>query len=135
LIIAAAAAPLLAELPACRPRHRAGAPLAQRMEDGRAKLLLTWEGPCSCGAARNPQLFRDGRLPGGCACGECGPQHVCAFARAACGSSPSWSFAPRLVTGACSATKVGCPLGQAVWGETLIELPREERAPRRASFP
>ncbi len=101
--------------------------LAQRMEDGRAKLLLTWKTLQLRRA--HPQLFRDGdyrrlRVRGVRA------QHVCAFARRLRQQSLV-VIAPRLYR-RLLGDEGGLPLGEAVWGETLIELPREERA--RASF-
>ena len=117
---------LLAELqhgdPGTAPRA-----LAQHMEDGRAKLLLTWKTLQLRRA--HPQLFRDGdyrrlRVRGVRA------QHLCAFAR-------RWRqqslvvVAPRLYR-RLLGDEGALPLGEAVWGETLIELPREERS--RATF-
>jgi len=93
----------------------------------RAKLLLTWKALQLRRA--HPQLFRDGdyrrlRVRGVRA------QHVCAFARRLRQQSLV-VIAPRLYR-RLLGDEGGLPLGQAVWGETLIELPREERA--RASF-
>jgi len=100
---------------------------AQRMEDGRAKLLVTWKTLQLRRA--HPQLFRDGdyrrlRVRGGQA------QHLCAFARRFRQQS-LMVIAPRLYR-RLLGDEGGLPLGEGVWGETLIELPREERA--RLSF-
>ncbi len=117
---------LLAELQHADPGTAPRA-LAQRMEDGRAKLLLTWKTLQLRRA--HPQLFRDGdyrrlRVRGVRA------QHVCAFARRLRQQSLV-VIAPRLYR-RLLGDEGGLPLGEAVWGETLIELPREERA--RESF-
>src|SRR4029077_12893833 len=97
--------------------------LSQRMEDGRAKLLLTWKTLQLRRA--HPQLFRDGdyrrlRVRGVRA------QHVCAFARRL--RQQSLVVIAPLLSRRLLGDEGGLPLGQAVWGETLIELPREERA-------
>jgi (1->4)-alpha-D-glucan 1-alpha-D-glucosylmutase len=97
------------------------------MADGRAKLLLTWKTLQLRRA--HPQLFRDGdyrrlRVRGGQA------QHLCAFARRLRQQSIV-VIAPRLYR-RLLGDEGGLPLGDGVWGETLIELPREERS--RVSF-
>ncbi len=97
---------------------------AEHLEDGRAKLLLTWK--CLELRRAHPELFRDGayrrlRVRGARAA------HLCAFAR-------RWRqqslivIAPRLYRRLLGAL----PLGEAAWDDTLIELPREDRS--RDSF-
>jgi (1->4)-alpha-D-glucan 1-alpha-D-glucosylmutase len=110
-------------------QHADAAPraAAEHMEDGRAKLLLTWKTLQLRRA--HPQLFRDGdyrrlRVRGSRA------QHLCAFARRFRQQSLV-VIAPRLYR-RLLGDEGGLPLGDAVWGETLIELPREERS--RVSF-
>jgi len=115
---------LLSEL-----QYAAAAPRAavERMEDGRCKLLLTWKTLQLRRA--HPQLFRDGdyrrlRVRGSRA------QHLCAFARRFRQQS-LLVIAPRLYR-RLLGDEGRLPLGDAVWSETLIELPREERS--RVSF-
>lgn len=98
-----------------------------QLEDGRAKLLLT----SKCLALRRsyPELFRDGtyrRL------GVRGQRaaHVCAFARRHAQQSLI-VIAPRLYR-RLLGDGGGLPLGEAVWGDTLVELPREDQS--RDSF-
>ena len=100
---------------------------AEHLEDGRAKLLLTWK--CLELRRAHPELFRDGsyrrlRVRGVRA------QHLCAFARRLRQQSLI-VIAPRLYRRLLGES-AGLPLGEAVWGDTLIELPREDRS--RASF-
>src|SRR4029077_17643962 len=115
---------LLGELQYAAAAPRAA---AERMEDGRCKLLLTWKTLQLRRA--HPQLFRDGdyrrlRVRGGQA------QHLCAFARRL-RQRFVVALAPRLYPRPLR-DEGGLPLGDGVWGETLIELPREERS--RLSF-
>jgi len=99
------------------------------MEDGRAKLLLTWK---TLQLRRtHPQLFRDGdyrrlRVRGSQA------QHLCAFARRLRQQSLV-VIAPRLYR-RLLGDEGGLPLGEAVWSDTLIELPREERSRVRCAM-
>jgi (1->4)-alpha-D-glucan 1-alpha-D-glucosylmutase len=96
---------------------------AERLEDGRAKLLLTLR--CLELRRAHPGLFRDGayrrlRVRGLRA------QHVCAFARRLRQQSLI-VIAPRLYR-RLLGDGPGLPLGEAVWGDTLVELPREDRS-------
>jgi (1->4)-alpha-D-glucan 1-alpha-D-glucosylmutase len=93
-----------------------------QLADGRCKLLLTWK-TLQLRRAQ-PQLFRDGdyrrlRVRGPQA------QHLCAFARRLRQQSLI-VIAPRLYR-RLLGDDGGLPLGEAVWGETFVELPREER--------
>jgi malto-oligosyltrehalose synthase len=107
-------------------RHETAArAAAAHLADGRCKLLVTWK-TLELRRAQ-PQLFRDGsyrrlRVRGPQA------QHLCAFARSWRGHSVL-VIAPRLLRRLLGDAG-DLPLGAAVWNETLIELPREERARR-----
>lgn len=111
-------------------RHGGRAPLAEltgHMEDGRCKLFLT----CKVLQLRRqqPALFSHGdyrslRVHGPYA------HHVCAFARRCAGQSLI-VIAPRLFRRLLD-DPARLPLGEAVWENTLIELPRDER--RRPAF-
>ncbi len=100
---------------------------AEQLEDGRGKLLLTWK--CLELRRAHPELFRDGayrrlRVRGLRA------HYVCAFARRLRQQSLI-VIAPRLYR-RLLGDSADLPLGEAVWGDTLIELPREDRS--RDSF-
>ncbi len=93
-----------------------------QLADGRCKLLLTWK-TLQLRRAQ-PQLFRDGdyrrlRVRGPLA------NHLCAFARRLRQQSVI-VIAPRLYR-RLLGDDGGLPLGEEVWGETAVELPREER--------
>jgi (1->4)-alpha-D-glucan 1-alpha-D-glucosylmutase len=93
-----------------------------QLADGRCKLLLTWK-TLQLRRAQ-PQLFRDGdyrrlRVRGPLA------NHLCAFARRLRQQSVI-VIAPRLYR-RLLGDDGGLPLGEEVWGETFVELPREER--------
>jgi (1->4)-alpha-D-glucan 1-alpha-D-glucosylmutase len=107
-------------------QHGAAAPrareLVQTMEDGRCKLLLTWKVLQLRRA--HPQLFRDGNYRRLRVRGE-HANNICAFARRL-GSQSLIVIAPRLYR-RLLADRGGLPLGSEVWGDTLIELPREQR--------
>src|SRR5213078_2115448 len=83
---------------------------AEHLEDGRGKLLLTWK--CLELRRAHPELFRDGSYR------RLRQQSLIVIA-------------PRLYR-RLLGEGAGLPLGEAVWGDTLIELPREDRS--RASF-
>jgi (1->4)-alpha-D-glucan 1-alpha-D-glucosylmutase len=115
---------MLAEL------ERYGEPLPLRelvvnMEDGRCKLLLIWK---TLQLRREQsQLFSHGdyrrlRVHGSHA------HHLCAFARR-CATQSLLVIAPRLYRRLLD-DPARLPLGSAVWEDTLIELPREERGRR-----
>jgi (1->4)-alpha-D-glucan 1-alpha-D-glucosylmutase len=96
--------------------------LLEHPEDGRCKLLLTLKALQL--RRRHPQLFARGdyrrlSVRGGRA------QHVCAFARRHAGQALI-VIAPRLYRRLLD-DPLRLPLGEAIWQDTLIELPREER--------
>jgi (1->4)-alpha-D-glucan 1-alpha-D-glucosylmutase len=102
--------------------------LAHSMEDGRCKLLLTWKALQLRRA--HPQLFRDGDYRRLRVRGE-HAHNLCAFGRRL-GSRALITIAPRLYR-RLLADRGGLPLGSEVWGDTLIELPREQRGVRTFS--
>jgi len=100
--------------------------LAAQLEDGRAKLWLTWK-VLQLRRAQ-PQLFSHGdyrrlRVHGARAA------HVCAFARR-CGEHTLIAIAPRLYRRLLD-DPARLPLGSEVWQDTLVELPRAERSAAR----
>jgi (1->4)-alpha-D-glucan 1-alpha-D-glucosylmutase len=99
--------------------------LVGSLEDGRCKLLLIWK--VLQLRSEQPQLFSHGsyrrlRVRGTRA------HHVCAFARLCAGQSLI-VIAPRLYRRLLDDPAL-LPLGEQVWQDTLIELPREERSRR-----
>ncbi len=96
--------------------------LVGNLENGRCKLLLTWK--VLQLRRERPRLFSHGsyrrlRVRGARA------HHVCAFARLRAGQSLI-VIAPRLYRRLLDDPAL-LPLGEAVWQDTLVELPREER--------
>jgi (1->4)-alpha-D-glucan 1-alpha-D-glucosylmutase len=117
---------LLAEL----ERHRAGPPLEEltaHLEDGRGKLFLTWK--VLQLRREQPWLFSHGDYRGLRVHGA-RAHHVCSFARR-CARQSLLVIAPRLFRRLLD-DPARLPLGGAVWENTLIELPRDER--NRRSF-
>jgi (1->4)-alpha-D-glucan 1-alpha-D-glucosylmutase len=103
------------------------AELVRALEDGGAKLWLTWK---TLQLRRErPRLFSHGSYRRLRVRGE-RAAHVCAFARRL-GDASLIVIAPRLYRRLLD-DPTRLPLGEAVWQDTLIELPREERS--RASF-
>jgi (1->4)-alpha-D-glucan 1-alpha-D-glucosylmutase len=101
--------------------------LLQHPHDGRCKLLLTWK---ALQLRRSlPRLFADGEYRRLSVRGV-RAHHLCAFARRYAGHSLI-VIAPRLYRRLLD-DPARLPLGEAIWQETLIELPREERS--RHSF-
>ena len=95
-------------------------PLVENMADGRIKLYTLWQGLRLRGAW--PEVFRDGAyLPLGVRGERAG--HVCAFARR-CGSRSVIAVVPRLPARLLGDRHI-MPLGEDVWGDTVVELPRE----------
>jgi (1->4)-alpha-D-glucan 1-alpha-D-glucosylmutase len=91
--------------------------LTDSLEDGRAKLYLTWR--CLALRRAHRALFENGDyLPLEVSGRHTG--HLCAFARRN-GAKLSVSLAPRLVFHLNAGAP---PLGAAVWGDTRIEMPR-----------
>ena len=99
--------------------------LARSLEDGRCKLLLIWK--VLQLRREQPQLFSHGSYRRLRVRGE-RAHHVCAFARRCAGQSLI-VIAPRLYRRLLDDPSL-LPLGEAVWQDTLIELPREERSRR-----
>jgi (1->4)-alpha-D-glucan 1-alpha-D-glucosylmutase len=96
--------------------------LVGSLEDGRCKLLLIWK--ILQLRRERPRLFSHGsyrrlRVRGARA------HHVCAFARLRAGQSLI-VIAPRLYRRLLDDPAL-LPLGEAVWEDTLVELPRQER--------
>jgi (1->4)-alpha-D-glucan 1-alpha-D-glucosylmutase len=106
-------------------RHGGELPLAEltgRMEDGRCKMFLIWK--VLQLRREQPWLFSHGDYR---ALRVHGPHahHVCAFARR-CARQSLIVIAPRLFRRLLD-DPARLPLGSAVWENTLIELPRDER--------
>jgi (1->4)-alpha-D-glucan 1-alpha-D-glucosylmutase len=118
---------LLAQLEASLgPEARAGQGPAVRalldtLDDGRAKLLLTWR---ALGLrARHAQLFRDGDYrPLEARGAHAG--HLCAFARHA-GAVTVITVVTRFPARLCGSDESVPPLGAATWDDTCIELPED----------
>lgn len=89
------------------------------LEDGRAKLYLTWR--ILTLRRRYPELFRQGEYLPLEAAGE-QADHLCAFAR-------QWQdqqlicVAPRWFAGLLQGRAERLPLGESVWGETRVAAP------------
>jgi (1->4)-alpha-D-glucan 1-alpha-D-glucosylmutase len=96
--------------------------LTGNMEDGRCKLFLAWK--VLQLRREQPRLFSHGDYRGLRAHGS-HAHHVCAFARR-CAQQSLIVIAPRLLRRLLD-DPARLPLGSAVWENTLIELPREER--------
>jgi (1->4)-alpha-D-glucan 1-alpha-D-glucosylmutase len=99
------------------------AELLRGLEDGRAKLWLTWK--VLQLRREQPRLFSHGSYRPLRVRGE-RAAHVCAFARRLAGQSLI-VIVPRLYRRLLDDPE-RLPLGEAVWQDTLIELPREERS-------
>jgi (1->4)-alpha-D-glucan 1-alpha-D-glucosylmutase len=99
------------------------AELLRELRDGRAKLWLTWK--VLQFRREQPRLFSHGSYRRLRVRGE-RAAHVCAFARRLAGHSLI-VIVPRLYRRLLD-DPTRLPLGEAVWQDTLIELPREERS-------
>jgi (1->4)-alpha-D-glucan 1-alpha-D-glucosylmutase len=97
--------------------------LLRNPDDGRCKLLLTWK-VLQLRRAQ-PQLFCEGDYRRLSVRGV-RANHVCAFARRTARQALI-VIAPRLYRRLLD-DPARLPLGEAVWQDTLIELPREERS-------
>ncbi len=117
---------LLRDLSRRRDKRALAAELLERWEDGRVKLYLT--ATLLRARAEAPDLFERGEyLP----LAASGPRadHVVAFARRLppTAGGPAQEIVvivPRLNHGLTGGATVA-PLGEAIWGETTVELPRE----------
>jgi (1->4)-alpha-D-glucan 1-alpha-D-glucosylmutase len=96
--------------------------LTGSMEDGRCKLFLTWK--VLQLRREQPWWFSHGDYRALRAHGS-RAHHVCAFARR-CARQSLIVIAPRLFRRLLD-DPTRLPLGSAVWENTLIELPRDER--------
>jgi (1->4)-alpha-D-glucan 1-alpha-D-glucosylmutase len=92
-------------------------------EDGRCKLLLTWKALQLRRA--HPQLFLHGEYRRLSVRGV-RAHHLCVFARRHAGHTLV-VVAPRLYRRLLD-DPARLPLGETIWQDTLIELPREERS-------
>jgi (1->4)-alpha-D-glucan 1-alpha-D-glucosylmutase len=98
--------------------------LVAGMHDGRAKLFLTWK---TLQLRREREaLFRDGAYLPLRVTGE-HASNVCAFARRHEGAV-AVTIAPRLYLRLLGDREIP-PLGEAVWGDTAVELPKEVSQP------
>jgi malto-oligosyltrehalose synthase len=98
--------------------------LVESMRDGRAKLFLTWK---TLQLRRErAALFRDGEYLPLRVTGE-HASNVCAFARRHAGSV-ALTIAPRLYLRLLGDGDMH-PLGEAVWADTAVELPKEVSEP------
>jgi (1->4)-alpha-D-glucan 1-alpha-D-glucosylmutase len=95
--------------------------LVTGMRDGRCKLFLTWK--VLQFRRDHPSLFRDGEYLPLRVSGEYAP-NVCAFARRHAGKL-AVTIAPRLYLRLLGPEREDPPLGESVWGDTVIELPKE----------
>ncbi|MGH8139334.1 MAG: malto-oligosyltrehalose synthase [Steroidobacteraceae bacterium] len=98
--------------------------LLKSLHDGRAKLYLTWK--TLRFRREHESLFRDGEYIPLRVTGE-HAANVCAFARRHAGEL-AVSVVPRLYL-RLLGEREELPLGQSVWGDTAVELPRECTAP------
>ncbi|NIR58616.1 MAG: malto-oligosyltrehalose synthase [Gammaproteobacteria bacterium] len=92
--------------------------LLDSLEDGRAKLYVTWTALEA--RRRLPALFGEGDYAG---LEVRGPraEHLCAFARRA-GDAGLVTVAPRWFASLCPEPGAP-PLGEAAWAETVVEMP------------
>jgi (1->4)-alpha-D-glucan 1-alpha-D-glucosylmutase len=108
----------LREIPT--PSATAVRELVDRIEDGRCKLYLTWR--ILQFRREHEELFRRGEYLPLRVTGE-HASNVCAFARR-CGEDLLITIAPRLLLRLLGERELP-PLGDEVWGNTTVELPRE----------
>jgi (1->4)-alpha-D-glucan 1-alpha-D-glucosylmutase len=108
---------MLAQLPQPSPQVRE---LADTIKDGRAKLYLTWR--LLQERQEHADLFRHGEYIPLTVAGD-HPTYLCAFARR-CGTEFAITLAPRLYRRLLGDEERD-PFGTDVWGNTVVELPRE----------
>jgi (1->4)-alpha-D-glucan 1-alpha-D-glucosylmutase len=99
--------------------------LVDGIRDGRCKLFLTWK--VLQFRRDHESLFRDGEYLPLRVSGEYA-SNVCAFARRHEGKL-AITIAPRLYLRLLGPDREEPPLGESVWGDTVIELPKEYGAP------
>jgi len=92
--------------------------LLDTVEDGRVKLLVTWRALTL--RQERPALFQDSDYRALTVSGE-RSEHLCAFARSHA-SGTLISLVPRLYARLLDY-QPGLPLGEAVWKDTVLELP------------
>jgi len=95
--------------------------LVTGMRDGRCKLFVTWK--VLQFRRDHVALFRDGEYLPLRVSGEYAA-NVCAFARRHEGKL-TVTIAPRLYLRLLGPEREDAPLGETVWGDTVIELPKE----------
>ncbi len=99
--------------------------LVSGIRDGRCKLFLTWK--VLQFRRDHESLFRDGEYLPLRVSGEHAP-NVCAFARRHEGKI-AVTIAPRLYLRLLGPERDDPPLGDSVWADTVIELPKEYGEP------
>jgi (1->4)-alpha-D-glucan 1-alpha-D-glucosylmutase len=99
--------------------------LVDGIRDGRCKLFLTWK--VLQFRRDHESLFRDGEYLPLRVSGDFAP-NVCAFARRHEGKL-AITIAPRLYLRLLGPDRDDPPLGGSVWGDTAIELPKEQGEP------
>ena len=97
------------------------AALMANMADGRCKLFVTWK--VLQFRRDHASLFREGEYIPLRVSGEYAA-NVCAFARRHEGKL-AVTIAPRLYLRLLGPDREDAPLGESVWGDTVIELPKE----------
>jgi len=99
--------------------------LVTGIRDGRCKLFVTWK---VLQFRRDyPALFREGEYLPLRVTGEYAA-NVCAFARRSEGML-AVTIAPRLYLRLLGPERADAPLGDSVWGDTVVELPKEFAEP------
>ena len=112
------------DMDSCVDRGLIGS-LTGNMRDGRCKLFLTWK--VLQFRRDHAPLFRDGEYLPLRVSGEYAA-NVCAFARRHEGKI-AVTVAPRLYLRLLGPEREDAPLGDSVWGDTVIELPKEFAEP------
>jgi len=108
------------DMDACVDRGLIGS-LVTGMRDGRCKLFVTWK--VLQFRRDHAAIFRDGEYLPLRVSGEYAA-NVCAFARRHEGKL-AVTIAPRLYLRLLGPEREDAPLGETVWGDTVIELPKE----------
>jgi len=108
------------DMDSCVDRGLIGS-LTANMRDGRCKLFLTWKALQF--RRDHALLFRDGEYIPLRVSGEFAT-NVCAFARRYEGKL-AVTIAPRLYLRLLGPEREAAPLGESVWSDTVIELPKD----------